>query len=180
MIQIILLFIRVSAEKSLDRTAAQRRRTTTPPYQATDERNFASNGAPVFRNASAGSPRTHYVPVEKTVPQSPHTVPQQNTENYADSVIEVCRQAIQRDLANFSNRQADNATVARRIHAALNKALDAMRAENFNPSYKIGLKLYNYVQDKVWPTLNEVGHPYEHQQMFTHRLYAVCTQDTNA
>ena len=182
----LAVFERVLRDQNLKDYDNLENAAAAPHYQAPPTGHaptFSQNGAHAAVKNTSSAQRTYYVydnVPRNTVPQPPQTVAQQNGDNYADSVLEVCRQAVQRDLANFSNRQANNRTVAGRIHTALDIALEAMRAEGFNPTYKIGSKLYHYLQDKVWPTMNEVGHPYEHQAMFTHRLYAVFTADVPA
>jgi len=145
----------------------------------------AQNGAyRVGQNTSAspigfywdgyGSPSAVLTPQpvfgSETVPQSPTTVAQQNGEdsgaNYADSVMKVCKDAVQRDLSNFQNRQASQATVSRRINAALDECRQAMMKTGFEPTYRRTLELHAFVQEKVWPTLNTVGWPYDHEKFF--------------
>lgn len=192
LLQVILMFVRVSAERSLDKTATERRNSPTPPLQQptsngqqhhngqtqpqqhnSAQRYYFNRSTPTGNVQAALTPQPLF-PDENAVAQPPQTVPQQNTPNgasYADSVIEVCRQAIQRDMGNFENRQAKNATVARRIHEALDTCYNALKQRDFAPSYQIGLRLYNYLQETVWPRLNITGHPYENQVFFTERLY---------
>lgn len=188
LLQIILMFVRVSAERSLDKTAAQRRQQVPYPtgngnghYRPFQPRNEpAQNGIGFFwpnyghpKDALDKQPLWHN---ENTVAQSPQTVPQSETAadmSYADTVLEVCRQAIQRDISNFHNRQAKPETVANRIHQALNKCYGAMSKAGsaFDPSYHVGLKLYAYLQDTVFPTLDGVGYPFEGETFFLDRLY---------
>lgn len=106
---------------------------------------------------------------QDTVPQSPQAVPQSNIEtmeSYADSVLELCRQAVQRDLVNFHNEQARPATVSKRINTALDECREKMMRGGFEPTYKAALKLHNYLNSVVWDKLNTIGWPYEHQMFF--------------
>lgn len=199
LLQIILMFVRVSAERSLDKTASDRRNEQThysvgngqprtnghpqQPIHNTVQRYYFNRPSPTGNVESSLDRQPLFPDNKNTVPQSPHTVPQQNAPNgasYADSVIEVCRQAIQRDIGNFENRQAKNATVARRIHDALDTCYTALKQRDFAPSYQIGLRLYNYLQETVWPRLNVIGQPYENQTFFTERLYHAFTPKKEA
>lgn len=182
LLQIILLFVRVSAERSLDKTASNRRQQAPYPtgyrQQPIYNHHQVQNTGMGFFWPGYGQPKDSLdkQPLwhnENTVPQSPQTVPQQNELSYADTVLEICRQACQRDIANFHNRQAKPATVANRIHAALNSCYGAMLkgGATFDPSYQVGLKLYSYLQDTIFPTLDQVGFPFEGETMFLERLY---------
>jgi len=158
---------------------------TSPPHQngqpqSNGQRSFVQNeGNRIgfywqgYGNAPTDvlTPQHLFQSDQKTVAQSPQTVPQSEQGKYADSVLEMCRQAIQKDIANFDNMQARNATVARRIHAALDTCYITIMNGDFAPSYLVGCRLYNYLQETVWPRLNGVGHPYTNQTFFTERLY---------
>jgi hypothetical protein len=192
LLQVILMFVRVSAERSLDKTGAARRTTTPPPPNSNGQ--TTQNGAyKVAQNKAGsigfywdgyGSPSPQPLFDPKTVPQSPTTVAQQKepgnrdvqderqkivdqiTADYADSVLKVCKDAVQRDLSNFQNRQASQATVSRRINTALDECRQAMMKTGFEPTYRRSLEMHAFVQDKVWPTLNTVGWPYDHEKFF--------------
>lgn len=182
LLQVILMFVRVSAERSLDKTGAARRTTTPPPpnHNPTPNNSTASaNGFRVTQNhtpigfywdgygaaSAALTPQPLFGP--ETVPQSPTTVAQPNDPaNYADSVLKVCKDAVQRDLSNFQNRQASQATVSRRINAALDECRQAMMKTGFEPTYRRSLEMHAFVQEKVWNTLNTVGWPYDHEKFF--------------
>jgi len=185
LLQVILLFVRVSAERSLDKTASQRRQSI--PYPTTgnngqppiyNQQQVHNTGMGFFwpgygqpKDALEKQPMWHN---ENTVAQPPQTVPQQNGQkpmSYADSVIEICRQAIQRDMSNFNNRQAKPETVAKRIHDALETCYNALKERDFAPTYATGLRLYTYLQETVFPLLNVIGQPYANQVFFTERLY---------
>lgn len=108
---------------------------------------------------------------KETVPQSENTVPQPNAFNPADAVLELCRQNIQREMSNFRNTQAKKESVARRISEHLDMAFIAMRSEAFAPSYTVGVRLYAYLQDEVFPVLNSICHPYLKDDDFIKLLY---------
>jgi hypothetical protein len=107
----------------------------------------------------------------KTVAQSPIAVAQPQEGNYADAVLELCRQSIQKEMANFRNTQALKSSVSRRICEHLDVAYAAMTGNAFAPSYPIGLRIYSYLQDDVFPILNGVGHPYTREKFFLPLLY---------
>lgn len=188
-LQFILLLIRVAAERSLDRTAMERsvtRATNTlnAPHSNGRHPHPIQNQHPIgfywpnYGASAAFEPQPLFPTAEKvseSVPQTQQSVPQTNTmaaTTHADSVLELCRQAVQRDMANFDNRHANTATVAQRIHAALEKTYAPLKETDFKASYEVGLRLYSYLQGTVWPRLNVIGHPYSNQAFFTERLYS--------
>lgn len=125
-------------------------------------------------NVESSRDRQPLWPDENAVPQSPHTVPQQNgpgSMSYADSVLELCRQGIQKDIANFNNRQANAATVAGRIHKVLDTTYFPLKEPDFTPTYETGIRLYTYLKETVFPRLNQIGFPYENELFFVERLY---------
>jgi len=157
--------------------------TTTPPLSNSNGQTTPNGAYKVAQNKAGsigfywdgyGSPAAALTPQplftdQDTVPQSTQAVPQPNgeiMESYADSVLELCRQAVQKDLANFHNEQARPATVSKRINTALDECREKMMRSGFEPTYKAAFKLHNYLNSVVWDKLNTIGWPYEHQMFF--------------
>lgn len=181
LLQVILLFVRVSAERSLDKTGSQRRQQVPYPGngqpQQNGQRAFHNQGNQIgfyWKGYGVNQPAAVLTPQplfpSETVPQSATTVAQQNGDdsggNYADSVLKVCKDAVQRDLSNFGNRQALPGSVSNRINTALDECRHAMMKSGFNPTYDAALKLHAYVNSVVWPKLNTVGWPYPNEMFF--------------
>lgn len=114
------------------------------------------------------------------VPQSPQSVPQAEAAQGsvgADQVLELLRQQIQREIANFKNPQAIPKTVAGRIHSHLSDAYQAMKSPDFAPTRATGAKVYGYLVGTVFPTLNEKGWPFENDQFMCLRMLDVIPKE---
>jgi hypothetical protein len=171
-LQIILMLMRVSAERSLDQTADRRSseaklrnfmRTpngSTSHYPTNEGRSF------FFNRTADGNVRSAH---EKTVSQSPLTVTQQNGESvtdYADDTLGFAEKKIRSWIPSFDRKDAKNATVAANIHQILNDTAGKIRKKGFQPSKKVLLKFSEYIIDVVFPRLHEVGYRYEFEKQF--------------
>lgn len=190
----VLCFILIGLlEAKLHRLNSKREQenTTTPPHQhgpgnghhphhngqpqpihneAQPQRYYFNRTSP-SGNVQAALTQQPLFPPE-TVAQSEIAVPQPQEANYADAVLELCRQSVQKEMANFRNGQALKASVSRRISEHLDTAYAAMTGAAFNPTYETGLRLYTYLQGTVFPTMNGVGFPYAREKFFISILYS--------
>lgn len=179
LLQIILMFVRVSAERSLDKTASQRRNATSPPpfskngKHHTQQQPFENHGRFTFFNRDeSGNVRSAYEseqqqPIETTVTQSPQTVTQ---TNYANDVLKLAMKELQGFAANFDGIHRNNKTVAENIYRILDETLAKMRQEGFCPSWEMYLKFHAYIDGTLFPLINVKGWGYESQAMFMHWL----------
>lgn len=153
---------------------------TLPPYQANGHPQHIQNQAAQRYYFNRPSPTGNVIEAAldpqplfslETVAQPEITVAQPQIGNYADSVLELCRQNVQKEMGNFRNPQALKGSVSRRICDHLDIAYAALHGDAFAPTYPTGLRLYNYLQTDVFPMLNGVGHPYSREKFFLSLLY---------
>lgn len=190
LLQVILMFVRVSAERSLDKTATQRRRDTFQPMQPYPTGNGHSstvNEVPeqryyFNRNSPTGNvveailnqqpiSNTH----ENTVSQSSHTVTQINDGdggNYADDVLRLALTRLQGHAANFDRKHGKNSTTADNIHQILDETLHKMKG-TFHPGEQMHGRFSAYVLNTVFPLLLEKEFPYPKAIQFTGWLRTV-------
>ena len=94
-----------------------------------------------------------------------------------DQILELLRQQLQREVANFRNPQAIPKTVAGRIHGHLSDAYEAMKLPDFVPSRAVGAKVYAYLVETVFKTLNEKGWPFEQDRSMCYRMLDVIPKE---
>lgn len=176
LLQIILMFIRVSAERSLDRTAGERSASGNGHNIPHPTANGHSNPR-AFQNQNTPGPIGFYwsgygqapaTPPQNTVSQLSQTVSQTNgAENtsYADDTLKLAMKRIQGHFANFDGQHRNNATVAGNIHTILDETLEKMRPTSFVPTYDCTLKFYDYVAG-LFPALGVKGWPYDKSGIF--------------
>ena len=148
--------------------------TSYPPIQ--------NSGRVIFFNRAedTGEVRSSGPTHEKPVPQSPQSVPQSAAgpgSIGADHILELLRQQLQREVANFRNPQAIPKTVAGRIHGHLSDAYEAMKSPDFVPSRAVGAKVYAYLVETVFKTLNEKGWPFEQDRSMCYRMLDVIPKE---
>jgi len=185
LIQLILMFVRVAAEKSLDKTATERSATTSKPYQSTNgreapihnesgQRFYFTRISPTGDVQAAPTPTDALTPQplfeddEISVSQSPPTVTQTNVAgsvNYADDVLRLAMTRLQGFAANFDGKHRNNATVSENVNRILDETLVKMKGEGFSPSRAVYLKFYGYIIT-LFIAINEKGWPYERQATF--------------
>ena len=181
LLQVILMFVRVSAERSLDKTGAQRRGTPLPFQSATQNGNRVfSNYRPIgFNTNPDGNVQAVFTqqPLfqhdQNTVSQSSQTVTQQNTDSQANAVLKLAEKELRGFAANFDRRQGNNSTVAGNIHRILDNTAASIRQPGFVPSYAVWAKFYNYVNGDLLPMLDVKGWPYETKNVFVANLYRI-------
>lgn len=147
-----------------------------PAQNGSVQRYYFNRQTPTGNVEPANMPETE----QKTVAQSPQTVAQQNTVAgmaSADHVLELLRQTIQKDVANFNNRQASPKTVSGRICEALDNAFPYLLQPGFTPSRAVGARLYGYLVETVFPALNVKGWPYDRDTAFASRLLAIIPKE---
>lgn len=181
LLQLILMFVRVAAERSLDKTASERK-ASAPPHQHT----AASNGQQHKHNGQAAHNETFFNRQEdgsvrsalptyalssqplfhddtKTpVSQSPQTVTQIKSAeagDHADDVLKLALTRLQGHAANFDRKHGKNETTAANIHEILDKTLYKMKG-TFRPSVEVHARFSAYILDALFPLLHEKGHPY--------------------
>lgn len=197
LLQLVLLLLRVSAERSLDRTASERSQNTTPPQYRAQVPNGQPSHNPIHNNTGqryyfnresiggnvVGTPsptdeltRQHLFPPdnENTVSQSPFTVTQQNAADsgsHADAVIKLAEKELRGFAANFGRTGGKDSTTSANINRILNRTARNIEEKGFAPSYEVWLKFYNYLQAELFPTLNQKGWPYEYERAFVAAVY---------
>lgn len=193
-LQLILMFVRASAERSLDKTAAQRQQQvpyhtgngqphtnghTHQPIHNAGQRYYFNRPSPTG-NVESSWHRQPLWPDENTVSQPSQTVTQQNTStvaSQANAVLQLAEKRIRGFAANFDSRQRNNQTVAENIHRILDETGAAIRQPGFMPTYAVWAKFYNYVQGDLFPMLDVKGWPYPVKNVFVANLYHVRPQE---
>ena len=184
LLQFLFLFLRVACEKLLDNRISgstehyrpiatpatnghEKHQSPYPPIQNTNARR-------VYFNRASDTGQVH--PAEP-VPQPTQPVAQLQTPSGgttgADQILELLRVNVQREVSNFRNPQATPSTVAGRIHGHLAIAYGAMKSQDFVPSRAAGVRVYGYLVETVFPTLNEKGWPFEQDIFMCQRLLEV-------
>lgn len=181
LLQIILMFVRASAEKSLDKTAPQRRTTTPPPYQSHTQpsrngfkENIINEGSRIgfFWKGYGETPiraETHNDLDGKTpVSQSSQPVTQADSEetgSHADDVLKLALTRLQGHAANFDRKHGKNSTTAENIHEILDETLRKMKG-TFRPSLAAHTRFCDYVDTTLFPLLREKGFRYPKEIQF--------------
>jgi len=191
LLQLLLMVLRVACEKSLDN-----RQNHYPTPSSNGQSNGIAHGQNTsqtyptvqnngrftyFNRKSDGNVQNSILdrqPLfkeeeEKTVAQSTQTVAQQEitfSAGSADHILELLRQTIQKDISNFRNPQAQKKTVSGRICTALDDAFPYLTDPAFLPSRNNSIRLYAYLVQTVFPTLNQIGWPYQRDTQFAARL----------
>ena len=187
LLQFLFLFLRVACEKLLDNRLPN---TTTvnhialstnghPTRQQSPSYPPIQNSRVIYFNRAEDTGQVQPAEPQNTVPQSPQTVAQSGGVG-ADQVLELMRQQVQREIANFRNPQAIPKTVAGRIHGHLSGAYKTMNLPDFCPSRAVGVKTYGYLVETVFPTLNEKGWPFEQDIFMCQRMIAVIPKKIDA
>lgn len=176
--QFLLLLAMVAAERSMDRTASERRAadSTTGHSAANIRRQWASNGQNqgsdphkigFFWDGYGGKPA-------KAVTQRQVAVSQQLTGS--DEIMEVCKTAVERDLPNFGRRDARPSTVSARVNAALEQCHTAIEHPSFRPTADKAAAFYAFLTVKAFPLLNSKGWPYERDKEMARLVLASIPQ----
>lgn len=181
LLQFLLIFMRVAAERSLDKVATSRAAT-----QQTGARNYADpafgQSIPQNGNYSKNSMQFRWNGYgEQSVPQTEQSVPHSPQHPSADPVknmevigsnqiLNELRSKLQKDIPNFRNPHAVKSTVSNRISMAFIEAYHAMIMPNFKPSYEVAVKTYQYLAETAFPELNGFGYPFSQDYVFLKRL----------
>ncbi len=142
----------------------------------------ASPGAQ-FRWPSYGQSKASLTPRPdpdyNPVPQPAHPVAQQAqvVSTGADQVLQLLKTNLQREMANFNNRQARPETVAKRIYSHLYTTYQCAQSPDFKPSRAVVANVYGYLVESVFPVLNERGWPWENDKFFCQRLLDIMPAD---
>ena len=192
LLQIILMFVRVAAERSLDKTAKERRTTTPPPHrQPNGQPNPVNNeSAQRFyftRSSPTGdveaAPTAELTQQPHTVSQFSQTVTQQNaapSANQADAVLKLAEKELRGWVANFGRASGKDSTVSGNINRILTQTANAVREKGFQPSHLVWLKFYTYLQGDLFPTLRKLGWPYEFERQLTADVYRLKPEQQEA
>lgn len=171
LLQLILMFVRVAAERSLDQTASQRINIPSPigyqPYQGT------TNGAAVKNEHQMGFFWKGYGNAPDTPPPTVSQFTQPVTQDKifgCDEILQRCKTAVERDLPNFNQKWAKNKTVADRIYKALDNCREAIQHPEFAPNRVEAIKFYSFLIEKAIPTLNDRGWPYSNDMHLLARI----------
>ena len=176
LLQIILMFMRISSERSLDRTAEERNNLYSPTPQQKNG-NYATGPQPntFFNRQPNGQVRNAltdrhplfdpHPPTEKTVSQPPFTVSQQNSEtvasgNGSDALLQLALKRLKGFAANFDQRHRNNQTVSGNINRILDETNTAIREPGIAPSRAQMIRFYSYLMELL-PYLDTKGWPYE-------------------
>lgn len=181
LLQIILMFIRVAAERSLDKTATDRRAQTFPPYQPHNGNGTTrppqyspQNHSPIgffWQGYGETTPRVtdcYDDPLETSVSQSPLPVSQilgEEDGDHADDVLLLAMKRLKGFDDNFDQKHRKNETVRQNIHDILDAVLFKMKG-TFRPSADVHAKFSAYVLDELFPLLHEKGFRYPRQTPF--------------
>lgn len=194
LLQLILSFVRVSAERSLDKTAAQRRQQAPYPTGTGNSHHPHHNGKPnhVINEAQ---PQRYYFnrtspsgnvqaaldqqPLfqtddEKGVSHLSQTVTHQNDANAgnaADDALKLAEKEIRGWAANFNSQKHKDSTVSENINRRLDELLTRIKLPGFVPTYPAWLKFYTYINGTLFPMLDVKGWPYEWKNSFLRNLY---------
>ena len=171
LLQLILMFVRVAAERSLDQTAAERTDNDTilsQPFKMPANRQPVNNRSPIgFKYGQGG---------EKTVTQQRNTVPQAPQEFTimgCDEILKNCEKKLRSDIPNFTRTDTKSSTVSVRVKFALDLCFEALKRPDFVPSRKVGCAFYAYMVQTAIPALNHRGFPYENDKFFLKRILEV-------
>ncbi len=181
LLQFLLIFMRVAAERSLDKVA-----TSRAAIQQTGARNYADpsfgQSIPQNGNYSQNSMQFRWngygeqsVPhTEQSVPHTPQQKSAQPVQNMevigSNQILNELRSKLQKDIPNFRNPHAVKGTVSSRIAMAFIEAYHAMILPNFSPSYEVAVKTYKYLAETAFPDLNGAGYPFPEDATFLKKL----------
>lgn len=191
LLQFLLMFMRVSAERSLDKTATSRNfeELSTATKGFTD---FSTHGngqnAPVNYGATNTTPmqfrwdgygQTQNAPTAVTQHQPPVSQAAQHSPTVLGSnqILLQLRTKLMADIPNFRKRNGQPGTVSSRINKAFDECFYSINHAEFRPTREIGAKVYDYLVSDAIPALNSVGRPYERDRMFLKRLLAVIPKE---
>lgn len=201
LLQFVLLLLRVAAERSLDKTAKERRATTPPPHRQPNgqpnpvnnesaQRFYFTRSSPTGDVEAAPTAELTQQPLfppnntdQNTVSQSSQTVTQQNAAppaNQADAVLKLAEKQLRSWVPNFGRKDAKDSTVSANIDRILTETARNVRQKDFQPSYLVWLKFYTYLQEELFPTLNARGWPYEFSRQLTADVYRIKPQQQEA
>lgn len=173
LMQIVLMFMRISAERSLDQTAQERsqqhnptQRQQTPHYNGQPQNTYF-NRQPDGQVRNALSDRhplfVPHAPTENTVSQPPFTVSQSDAEtpgNGSDAILQLAMKRLKGFYANFDQRHRNNETVSGNINQILEDTFLSMQQPGFSPSRQQMIDFYKYLVE-ILPALEKRGWPYE-------------------
>lgn len=169
LLQFLLMFMRVSAERSLDKTAGERRAQNTgfqairnPSAQGS---NFAKNSAPggigFYWPGYGQSQQSNHVTQEaEIVTQRADVVtqpPQHISSIGSDKILLSLRTKLQAEIPNLVKGNGVRETVCGRISTAIDQCYREMIKPEFQPSQEVANKVFEYLLDDADPVLTAQG-----------------------
>lgn len=194
LIQLVLLFLRVSAERSMDKTASDRSQTqpraitlqngqTAHINNSSERRVYFTRSSPTGNVVPSPTPtndlsRQPLFPTdtENTVSQFQPTVSQQNgtdMTNQADAVLKLAEKELRGWVANFGRKDGKDSNVSSNVNRILTRTANDVRQKGFHPTREVWLKFYTYIQGDLFPLLNLKGWPYEFERQFVADVYRI-------
>jgi hypothetical protein len=184
LLQFLLMFMRVSAERSLDKTGSERR-ASAPEFQtirnpSAQESTFAQNNAPskigFYWKGYGQSPKSGNVTQkDKIVSQPPEVVTQPSQHISAsigsDKILLSLRTKLQAEIPNLVKRNGVRETVCCRILKAFNECFLEMKKRDFKPSKEVASRVFDYLVNESYPVLNEQGLDLKYNSDFLGLLY---------
>lgn len=182
LLQFLLMFMRVSAERSLDKTASARSATRDTgggagfqdvPKQKGAFAENAGRSTMGFYWDGYGSAKAQ----APTVPQTKTFVTQPTQQFYtvlgSDQILLQLRTRLMADIPNLRRKNGVMSTISGRINRAFDQCREAMEHPDFKPSRETGALVYGYLATEAIPALNGAGWPYELDTFFMRRLLDV-------
>lgn len=190
-LQVILIFMLVAAERSLDKTATQKNTVETVPQSqpapTAPPQHFQQSSQAISANPALNRTPIQFgwdgygieSSVKNTVPQSAQqkgppqpgkiaeTVPQSpQSISGSDQALRLLKQTLQRELPNFKRGDVKKETVFNRIKSALDETLKILIEPSFNPSSGVFLSTFDYVLLTAFPTICKWGFLYEYEGQY--------------
>lgn len=189
-LQIVLMILRVAAERSMDKEFQARNGKNAVP-QPTN--NFSSQPEiPAFENTRQaagyfnqerrkigfdwqgyGEKPKNAVP-QFSQQQNPPSEDLRRTRDQIvnqDRVLILLKSGLQKEMPNFRNSQAKPETVFARCEKLLNDSFQEIMHENFSPSQITANNLWSYLSEIAFPTMREHGFIYAADLEILRRLH---------
>lgn len=166
-LQVILLIMVAACMGIVDQVIKEESAKTGTQFTTLSNPNQRTNGTPQYNNTAdhhqtIGFRWNGYGDTQpKSVAQFTPSVPQTNAAAGSDQIILWCKDVVQKNLPHFERKDADNESVARRIHTTFDKTIESIQAPGFNPSKKVVDDFIVFLKNKAVPTLNKYGKPYQ-------------------
>lgn len=188
LIQVLLMFMRVASERSLDKVASER---DFEELKSQRPEAFQSNGIPhgghgVNPRANPvqnSSPIGFYWPNYGTTPapQVPGVSHQGQgvSRQNSDDILRLARKDFGSWAGNIGSRKHAPANCSAHIHRILDGLRDNMRQTGFAPSSRVAIESYDYFARKL-SELDIAGWPYDHKDLILEELRALAHQAVEA